>query len=257
MPLMDDYSFLTLALFAGIIFLSGLVHGTLGLGFPLIATPLLALFVDVRSAIVITLLPTITVNVVSIVRGGRWRESIGKFWPLAVYAVIGSAVGTWFLIISDPAPYKLLLAALILFYLSANRLGAFKMQWIASNPGWSMLTFGFTAGVASGTTNVMVPVLIIYTLELGLAANAMVQVFNMCFFAGKIAQIGMFASAGVVGPGIVMSTTPLAGVALIALLFGMAIRDRFPTDNYRIIVKGVLFIIAIVLIIQFFVQTSR
>lgn len=255
MPLIDGFSVLTLALLTGIIFVSGLVHGTLGLGFPLIATPLLALFVNVRSAIVITLLPTIAVNVVSIVRGGRWRESIGKFWPLAMYAVIGSAVGTWFLVISDPAPYKLLLAALILIYLSVNRLGAVKMQWVAAHPNWSMMTFGFTAGVAGGTTNVMVPVLIIYTLELGLAATAMVQVFNMCFLAGKIAQIGMFASAGVVGPEVLMSTAPLAGVALIALLFGMAIRDRWPTETYRNVVRRVLFVIAIALIVQFVTQT--
>ncbi len=255
MLLMDDYSLLTMALFAGIIFVSGLVHGTLGLGFPLVATPLLALFVDVRSAIVLTLLPTITVNVVSIVRGGRWRDSIGKFWPLAVYAVIGSAVGSWVLIISDPAPYKLLLAALILVYLGVNRLHAGKMQWIAANPRWSMFAFGLTAGIASGTTNVMVPILIIYTLELGLATNAMVQVFNMCFFAGKIAQIGVFTGAGVVGPGILLATAPLAGVALLALLLGMASRDRLPTDTYRNVVKGVLFIIAMTLIVQFFVQT--
>lgn len=254
MLLMDDYSIVELAMFTGIICLSGLVHGTLGLGFPLIATPLLALFVDVRSAIVITLLPTITVNVVSIVRGGRWRESIGKFWPLAVYAVIGSAVGSWFLIISDPAPYKLLLATLILFFLGVDRLGAVKMRWIAANPGWSMATFGLTAGVASGTTNVMVPVLIIYTLELGLATNAMVQVFNMCFFAGKIAQIGMFTSTGVVGSGVLLATTPLAGVAVIALLLGMAIRDRLSTDTYRNIVKSMLFVIAMMLIVQFFTQ---
>lgn len=251
MPLADDYSFVTLALFTGIIFLSGFVHGTLGLGFPLIATPLLALFVDVQSAIIITLLPTIAVNIVSILRGGRWRESIGKFWPLAVYAVIGGAIGTWFLIIGDPALYKLLLAGLILLYLGVNRLAKIKLHWVASNPGWSMLTFGFTAGVASGTTNVMVPVLIIYTLELGLAANTMVQVFNMCFLAGKIAQIGMFSSAGVVGPGTLMSTAPLAGVALIALLIGMAIRDRLPIDTYRNVVRNVLFVIAMVLIVQF------
>jgi uncharacterized membrane protein YfcA len=169
-----------------------------------------------------------------------------------VYAVAGSAVGSWFLIISDPAPYKLLLAALILLFLGVNRLGAVKMQWIAANPGWSMLTFGLTAGVASGTTNVMVPILIIYTLELGLATNAMVQVFNMCFFAGKITQIGMFIGAGVIGPGVLMATAPLAGVALIALLLGMAIRDRLPTDTYRNIVKSVLFVIAIMLIVQFF-----
>ncbi len=257
MPLADDYSLLTVVLFTGIIFVSGLVHGTLGLGFPLIATPLLALFVDVQSAIVMTLLPTITVNVVSMARGGRWRESIGKFWPLAVYAVIGGAAGTWLLIISEPAPFKLVLAALIFLYLGVNRLGAVKLSWVVSSPGWSMLVFGLTAGIASGTTNVMVPILIIYALELGLAANAMVQVFNMCFFAGKLAQIGVFTGTGVVSPGLLAATAPLAIAALVALLIGMKLRDCVPTDAYRNIVRGVLFVIALVLVAQFVAQAWR
>ena len=44
------------------VFFAGLVHGTLGLGFPMVATPLLVLQTDVLSAILIVLLPTLTVN---------------------------------------------------------------------------------------------------------------------------------------------------------------------------------------------------
>ena len=77
-----EVSLITLVFFTAIILFAGLVHGTLGLGFPLMATPLLALFVDVRSAILITLLPTVVVNVASILRGGKWRDSIGRYWPL-------------------------------------------------------------------------------------------------------------------------------------------------------------------------------
>ncbi len=51
----------------GVILFSALVHGTLGLGFPLVATPLLATMMDVRSAILVTLLPTMAVNIASIV----------------------------------------------------------------------------------------------------------------------------------------------------------------------------------------------
>jgi hypothetical protein len=100
---MGEVSLTTLAFFTAIILFAGLVHGTLGLGFPLMATPLLALFVDVRSAILITLLPTVAVNVASILHGGQWRDSIGRYWPLAVYALIGSVVGTSFIVVSDPA----------------------------------------------------------------------------------------------------------------------------------------------------------
>ena len=93
MPILNDFSLLTLALSAAILFVAGLVHGTLGLGFPLIATPLLARFMDVRSAILITLLPTATVNIASILRGGHWEESIGQFWPLGLYSMLGGAIG--------------------------------------------------------------------------------------------------------------------------------------------------------------------
>ncbi len=250
----DGFSLATLALFAAIIALAGFVHGTLGLGFPLVATPLLALIVDVRSAILITLLPTVAVNVASIVRGGRWGESIGRFWPLAAFAVLGSALGTRVLIVADPAPFKLLLAALILVYLTGGRAHRLKLRAVTRHRRLSMLVFGLAAGFAAGTTNVMVPILIIYTLELGLARTAMVQVFNMCFLAGKVSQLGVFAGSGVLSVDVVVGTLPLAGVAVAALLVGIVLRKRIPTALYRRIVRRVLALLAVVLVAQYAVQ---
>jgi hypothetical protein len=53
------------------ILLAGLVHGTFGIGFPMIATPLLALFTDVFSAVLICVIPTMSVNLMTIWHGGR------------------------------------------------------------------------------------------------------------------------------------------------------------------------------------------
>ncbi len=44
---------------AAIIVLAGLAHGTLGFGFPIISTPLVALVVDVKTAVLVTVLPNI------------------------------------------------------------------------------------------------------------------------------------------------------------------------------------------------------
>ncbi|MDX1527098.1 MAG: sulfite exporter TauE/SafE family protein, partial [Gammaproteobacteria bacterium] len=251
---LEDLSYITLAAYAAIMLLAGLIHGTLGLGFPLVATPLLALFTDVRTAILITLLPTASVNIVSILKGGRWSQSIGRFWPLAVFAVLGSIAGTRFLVISDPAPFKLLLAALVLLYLSVSRVKALRMAWVGRHLGLSMIVFGLAAGLAAGTTNVMVPILIIYTLELGLERTAMVQVFNLCFLSGKLTQIAVFAHAGMLTGNLLLSTTPLAIVAVAALFGGMMLTHRIPTDIYRAIVRRVLLVLALVLIVQFFIQ---
>jgi uncharacterized membrane protein YfcA len=233
-----------------IVLLAGLVHGTLGLGFPMLATPLLALFTDVRSAILITLLPTMAVNIISILKGGSWRMSIGRYWPLAVYVPFASVLGTYLLIITDPTPFKLLLAAVILLYLNLNRVRGLSLGWVREKPFLAYAVFGLIGGFLAGTVNVMVPVLIVLTLELGLAPTVMVQVFNLCFLAGKLSQAATFAYAGILDGPMLLATAPLALLAVAALLVGMEIRKRVDAATYRGWLRKVLFIIALVLILQ-------
>ncbi|MBF0287427.1 MAG: sulfite exporter TauE/SafE family protein [SAR324 cluster bacterium] len=254
MPGLEDAAFLTLATIYGIAFFSGIVHGTFGLGFPMVATPLLSLVVDLRSAILITLLPTVAVNILSIFQGGNWKSGIGQYWPLAVYGSIGSIAGAKLLIISDPGPFKLLLAVIILIYLNIQRIGHFKVEWIDNHPKTSMAAFGLLAGFLAGTVNVMVPVLIIYSLELGLAQATMVPIFNLCFLAGKVSQIGAFASAGLLDIPFLISTAPLAATGATALFFGIYLRQKFSAETYRHILKKLLFAIALILVLQYFLQ---
>jgi uncharacterized membrane protein YfcA len=231
--------------------LAGLVHGSLGLGFPMTATPLLALLTDVQSAVLITLFPTIAVNLLSIYHGGKWRDSIGRYWPLAAYATIGSIVGTNILILSDPSPFRLLLAAIIILYLNLERLSLIRMGWIKNNPDLSLMIFGLIGGILAGTVNVMVPILVILALELGLKSTAMVQVFNLCFLGGKISQTTVFSVSGAIDQALLNIAIPGIGVAVAAWFIGVAIRDRIATKTYRKILKQLLLVTACVLIIQY------
>ncbi len=248
---MDEYSLLTRVLFGAVIALAGLVHGTLGMGFPVVATPLLALLVDVRVAILITLLPTVTVNVASIVKGGNWGDSLGRYWPLALWVVAGSLAGSKALVVLDPAPFKLVLAMLVLLYLATSRWRAFGMRWVRERRAAAVVLFGLVAGLSAGTTNVMVPILIIFALELGLARTAMVQVFNLCFLAGKVSQIGVFTAAGLFTVPVALGTVPFAVVAALGLAVGMRLRERIPVAVYLRIVNVLLLVIALVLVGQY------
>ena len=237
---------------AGAIFLfAGLAHGVLGLGFPMLATPLLAIMFDVRSAILLTLLPTITVNVISILRGGRWSESVGLYWPLAVMIPLGTIAGTWLLVNVDPAPFRMLLASIILLHLFNDRVRGIRMDWVRSNTWLAYLLFGLAAGFSAGTVNVMVPLLIIFALEVGMSQLAMVQVFNLCFLAGKTAQVGAFSLAGLLTAPLLAATLPFATVAAVALLIGMRIRDRVHGDTYRLWLHRVLWVMVVVLTGQY------
>jgi uncharacterized membrane protein YfcA len=226
------------------------VHGLLGIGFPLLATPLIALFTDVRTAMLLLLVPTMTINIASMIRGGRWGESIGRYWPLAVFVALGSIAGTYLLVLAPQIPYKLLMAAVLLVYLNVHRMGG-RLPWINRWPRVFMVLFGLLAGLLAGTVNAAIPALIIYALELQLPVNAMIQVFNLCFLSGKLSQAAAFSTAGFFTFEVIRVTLPLALLALIGLSGGMVLRSRIDTRTYRRWLRYVLLIIAILLIVQY------
>ncbi len=237
-----------LAILAVILF-SGLVHGTLGLGFPMVATPLLATMMDVRSAILITLLPTMAVNIASIAASPESRASTRRFLPLVLFALLGSIVGAGLLATTDPAPYRALLAMLILLYLwNGIRI---RREWLVDHPGLAMAGFGIAAGLSAGTTNVMVAILIIYFLSLQTPRDAMVPALNACFLVGKLAQIIVLTLAGFVGLALVIETTPLALAAVAALALGRRLQSRIDVDTYQKILRWLLGLLALILIYQF------
>ncbi len=243
---------LTIAIVSIMLF-AGLVHGTLGLGFPMVATPMLAVFFDVRAAILITLLPTVAVNLASIWNSRGSLDSIGRFSPLIGFVLAGSLGGAYILAIADPAPFRPALAALILLYLWTNISGRLPRQWLTTNVMLAMALFGFAAGFAGGTTNVMVAILIIFFLSLEIPRSSMVPVLNACFLTGKVSQIAVLALAGLVSLSLLTETLPLALVAVLALQFGQRIREKIALGIYRSILHGLLVILAVILIAQFWI----
>jgi uncharacterized protein len=232
-----------------VILFSGLFHGTLGLGFPMVATPVLATMMDVRSAILVTLLPTMAVNIASIVTSDNPGAGARQFLPLVVFALLGSIIGSTILAHTDPAPFRIALAGLILLYLwNGVRI---PRAWLQDYAFLSMAAFGILAGVAGGTTNVMVAVLIIYFLSLQTPRSLMVPALNSCFLVGKTTQIIVLALAGFVGLQLVIETTPLALAAVVALLCGRQLQSRIDVETYQRILRKLLLLLAVILVLQF------
>jgi len=236
----------------GVMLFAGLVHGTLGLGFPMVATPILATMMDVRAAILVTLIPTMAVNIVSIVKAKDSLHSARQFAPLVVFALLGSIIGASILATTDPAPFRIILAGLILIYLSTTFIARIPKQWLTARPILPMAAFGICAGIAAGTTNVMVAVLIIYLLSLETPRKVMIPVLNSCFLVGKASQIVVLAIAGFVSLRLVIETTPLAIAAVIALLIGQRLQPRIQVSTYQSMLRKLLLVLAIILMIQYF-----
>jgi uncharacterized membrane protein YfcA len=233
-----------------VMIVAAFAHGTLGFGFPVISTPVIAMMTDIKTAILTTLFPNIVINLVSIIKGGNWRSSIGKYWPVAVYVLIGTIVGTHVLIAADPEPLKLLLAVMIVVYLQQARFR--KLDWSRLNrhPHASATLFGLLAGFLSGTVNVAVPPLVIYFLALGLSPLAMTQILNLCFLVGKSTQAVTFGISGQIGLNTLIDTAPLTIISVGALAFGMHIQSRIQSEVYQKLLKIILWVMALILVAQ-------
>ncbi|BBO92792.1 sulfite exporter TauE/SafE family protein [Desulfosarcina ovata] len=246
---MIDTSFPDIVFYAAIIGFAGMIHGSLGIGFPMVATPLLALVTDVRTAILMLVLPTAAINVANILKGGRWGRSLAVYWPLALYGMIGSFLGTRLLIVFPAELFRPVLAVMLVLYLNAERLGV-GFAWIPRHPRVAFAVFGLAAGVLAGTVNVMLPALIIVALEMRMSKTVMIQVFNFCFLTGKLTQGAVFAHAGLMTAGVWSVSIPLALLGLTVMLLGMRLRDRMATATYRRWLRWLLALLAGLLILQ-------
>jgi len=252
MTVMDGFivseAFFTLLIMA----LGGAFHGLLGLGFPMIATPLLSLMGTVQSAVLTTLIPTLSVNGASIISIQNPWPILRRFWPLGIMIVLGSSAGTHLLMAYESDIYKLILAIMILFYLNQKSLKISIGSILANFPLLTMLFFGLLSGLVSGLVNVMIPILIIYVLELGLKKVDSIVLMNFCFFSSKLTQVATFGWMGLFSLTLFGWALFYASVAVGSLMLGKRFSSKIDAKMFTLILRVSLWIMAAMLFVQYF-----
>ncbi len=244
-----DFGLETFLVTGGIFIFAAFFHGSIGFGFPMVATPLLALTTDLQTAVILTLVPTALVNLISIASEGNVLAAVRKHLPLALFAMVGSGIGTQILIITNSELFKALLALAIIGYLLIDKLQV-RLSWVATKPGLSKPVFGISAGILGGLTNVMAPVLIIYSLEAKLEKSEIVQSANICFLFGKIIQLILFSTQGKFASSELALSSLLILLVLIALYTGFKIKRRLNQTTYKKALRCFLLLLAISLLFQ-------
>jgi len=244
-----EFSFVLIFSIALIFFVAAIIHGSIGLGFPIVSTPLLALIVDYQTAILLTIIPTLLVNLGSIRSEGSFVQVVRHYYPLAAFTLLGSAFGTLLLIIFESELFKIILALAIFIYLQSDRI-KLNLSWVADYPNVSRLSFGLAAGLLGGLTNVMAPILIIYALESRFPRSEIIRATNLCFLTGKLSQFILFAAHGKFTVSIVSTSVMLLLVTALALWMGVALRKKIREEVYKRILRGFLFLLALLLIIR-------
>ena len=236
---------------AGVAILAaGVTQGALGFGFPTISTPVLVLVTDVKTAIILNLMPNFVVNVISVVRGGNWGASLGRYWPVAIYVLIGSYLGARFLIVAPQEPIRLLLALIIFAYLFQQKLARLDWSWLTRYRRISQCAFGMTGGFFSGSVNNSLPPLLIYFILLGVEVAVMTQIINLCFLGGTVVQAATLGFSGEIDVTAALANIPLTLIGLIGMYAGTRLQKRFSPQAYNRALRVILFAIALMLVWQ-------
>ena len=239
-----------IAYVAIVIAIAGWIQGALGLGFPMVATPLIAAATNMQLAVVMVLIPCIATVIVSILRSPGFAGILQRFWWISIVALLGAAAGAKLFVLYPGFPYALLLAGVILFYLNLQRLGLSQWPIMQRNEKSFGLLFGFLGGLSESTANIAAPPLIIYYLGIGLQPLLLVPAMNISFFTGKATQFATLAPSGIATAEQWLLTLPLAVIATLASWQGSSVRSRIDGATYRLWMQRMLLTMALILLVQ-------
>src|ERR671914_1784766 len=74
--------------------IAAFIKGATGLGFPLIATPAIALLLDIRTAVTVLILPNLFMDSAQVIRDGFPYDTFRRFSSVIAPTVIGVFLGT-------------------------------------------------------------------------------------------------------------------------------------------------------------------
>ena len=201
------------------------VKGAIAFGFPALATPLLALIVDVKVAVPVLILPNIVMDGVQFVRQGTPRETVRRLAVLLVFGAVGTVVGTQILVGLSSRMATLVLGAFICVFiaLSVTRLALrVPPHW----ERWLSGPVGLLAGVVGGITNTLSTPLVIYFYALGMTKQEFVSSIAFSFIVYKIVQLAAVAAYGLLTWRLLGLSLLLTAVALVGFRLGLLVQDR-------------------------------
>lgn len=175
--------------------LAGMAHGVFGIGFAMIATPLLALFLDYRSAVFLSAFPLLVMATWWLVEHRRLVAGARIPTGLLPGIVVGAACGVALQAALSQRASLLLLSALlgmsvlVPMALTHWRPGIRKIPWQTAP------VLGSLAGVTESALNVGAPFMVLYGGLAGLGRWQQLLALNLCFCIGKAIQVGLTASA--------------------------------------------------------------
>ena len=227
----------------------GVIKGTLGVGLPLFAVPVMSLFISSTQAIALVSVPVLVSNIWQVWQEGSLKTSMKRFWPLMLtQAVVTIFSVYWTLSFSVKELNAVLAFALIV----AVVLMAFKPSFNIppkKEPAISALV-GVTSGLLGGASSLMGPIVISYMMSLKLSRDEFVGCISVIYLnAAWPLYLAMWHFGRMSLDDVGYSFLAIVPMFL-GLQAGRSIRHRLSEETFRKALLGFLVVVAVLLLFR-------
>ncbi len=237
---------IVLASFAG-----ALVKGVTGLGYPVLAVPLIALVTGIEDAVVVVAVPNLAANIILCWEARDARGEARDLGRLVGLGIVGAVIGTVALVHLPEQPLLIALALTVaVFVVQMIRRPELGLD-PATATRWSPVAGLFT-GLMQGAVGVSGPIVATWLHGYRLAVQTYVFSVTIIFGVTGAVQIVVLAAQGQLhGDRLLGALLAGLGVA-VALPLGLRLRHRLSGPAFEKVVLGVLLVSAVSLVFEAF-----
>jgi uncharacterized protein len=231
------------------------VKGATGLGFPLIATPTVALLLDIRIAITILILPNLLMDVTQVFRDGFPYQVLQRFKSMIGLTIVGVFLGTMVLVLLPLWVLNLCLGIMVLLFVASNLM---KFNFTITPAAEKFLSpfFGFISGFLNGMTNAAGPTLAIYFYSLKLEKRIFVKSIATIFVITKASQLVAVSTWNLFNWSTITLSIQVVLFTLLGFYAGLKTQDRINQRNFNRSLLVLLFLVGVVLIVRALMQRA-
>lgn len=231
------------------VLLASYIKGVIGFGFPTISTPFLALFVDLRTAIVVLIFPNLVMDGIQTLRKPALLETLQRHWVLYLCGIAGTYLGTQLLVWFPSEKLLLILGVVVLVFVAVN-VSRLRLRVAPRLERYLSPPIGLFAGVLGGVTNVPGTPLVLYFYALGMGKDEFIRSIAFSFLVYKVAQFTSVIYFGLL-------TWPLFGLSVLATTLGLGAfwlglrtQDRVDQITFNRVVLGFLALLGVWLVVR-------
>lgn len=225
------------------------VKGVTGMGYPLLAVPLISLVGNVEDAVVAVAVPNLAANIALCWHAREGRHEARDLGRLVGFGIFGAVIGTVGLVNLPDEPLLVILAATII---------GFVVQFVRhpelhiappTAHRWSPVA-GTVTGVMQGAIGVSGPVVAAWMMPYRLTRDAYVFAITFLFGVTGAVQLVTLIAQGEMTVTRGWATLVAAVPAAVALGAGVKVRDRLAGPTFDRVVMAVLVVSAVSLLLQ-------